>query len=322
MSCEYSCEKKKLKIEKIIESQMFFRNGDFIELSKNEIVFIDVDFYDNLIFSEGGYCPVVKQGIIKLKINNKKPKYDKSLVYDSNKYSSNRKEYIENRCINEGAPCYFKVFDKNYWQDTFYGSVEACMQGEELVLLFKENKTYGSFDSKQHCLKARNIMKQDVWKLHLDFENADGIDVYQEEIKKFELNFRKALAWNSTCYERTVESGIIELKFDKRFTRRDAQVFCGMKKNTIKNYEKRICGKGYGEIDICNLYVTYNHAGYGMYPEEGIGVEDIRYREDANSQDKDFDKENGFACYVSGYAKKKLDGNIVIVFGKPIDKKI
>ena len=67
MSYEYVCQKVKFDAEKFYEAQMFFRNGDYCELSKGEIIEVDINFYDTLISGERGFCPIAKSGFIKCK---------------------------------------------------------------------------------------------------------------------------------------------------------------------------------------------------------------------------------------------------------------
>ena len=75
MSYEYVCPKVKFNAKEFFEAQIFFRNGDYFELSKGEIIEMDIQFYDTLIEGERGFCPVAKSGFIKCKIKEKTPKY-------------------------------------------------------------------------------------------------------------------------------------------------------------------------------------------------------------------------------------------------------
>ena len=122
-----------------------------------------------------------------------------------------------------------------------------------------------------------------------------------------QLNFEKELDWGSSAFNRKLHNGFIRLKFDKKITWRRSSVDWVSGKDTLAKMEKRLCGKGRSEIDICHLYVTYNYTGYCMNLEECIQIDDIR-----PIQDKDEDEWH----YISGYAEKQKDGSILIVFGK------
>ena len=311
MSYEYVYPKKKFQKDEVEKVQVFFRNGDFFELAKGEIADIDVQFYDSLIAGEKGFCPVVKSGFIKCKLGKNKPRYDSSLVYDRKEYSRNRKDYLEERCVNEGGVYYIRLFDENHWHTAIFGDVIAHKDGDMLVFSFQENKTYGSFDKSYHTVMIPNVSKQVVEKINLDFENCDGIEIFQEEIEDMQINFEEQLEWNSSCYGREIRNGFIRMRFDEEITWRRADVYCGAKKNTVKNFTKRLCGKGVDAIDICNLYVTYKYAGYCLNREECIGVPDIRPVEE-----QEYEDEHGICYHVSGYAKRENDGSILIVFGK------
>ena len=227
-------------------------------------------------------------------------------------YKLDRKAYLENRCLNEGGLYYIRLFNHDNWHDGIFGDIVAYKDGDDVVLSFQANRTYGTANQKHHTVMAPNVTKQVVEKIDLDFENCDSIEIFQEEIIDMQINFEKELEWNSSCYGRQVRSGFIRLKFNKEITWRKADVYGGTIRNTVKNFEKRLCGKGEDVIDICNLYVTYQYAGYSWNKIEHISTNDVRSTLEIESDAEKY----GFDTYVSGYAKKEDDGSILIVFGK------
>ena len=313
MSYEYVCQKVKFNAKEFFEAQIFFRNGDYFELSKGEIIEMDIQFYDTLIEGERGFCPVAKSGFIKCKIKEKTPKYCSAFVYNQKEYSKNRKEYLEQRCVNEGGIYYLRLFNHDYWHHGIYAETVACLENGYLILRFQENKTYGSADKEYHTVNACNLKKSVVEKISLDFENCDDFDIYQEEIQEMNINFEKKLEWGSSCFEREIKNGFIRIKLNKELTWRHVSVYnCNEKIPNIKKLERRLCGRGIDDCDICHLYVQYNYAGYCMNHEECIVVNDIRPWEEIEKEEE----ENGFGSYISGYAKREDDGSILIVFGK------
>ncbi|MBQ8375372.1 MAG: hypothetical protein IJX98_07380 [Clostridia bacterium] len=313
MNYEYVCKKVQLDKKEFREAQVFFRNGDFFQLSIGEIVDIDIQFYDTLIAGERGFCPVAKSGLIKCKLKDRKPQYDNSLLYNQKEYSKNRKAYLENRCIEEGGIYYIRLFDKNHWHYGIYGDIVAYKEDGYLIFKFQANKTYGSAEKAFHVVNAPNITKQVVEKIDLDFENCDGFMIYQEEIQDIQINFKKELEWNSSCFGREIENGFIRLKLDKEIEWRRVNVYgCNEKIPNIKKLERRLCGRGIDDCDICHLYVYYKYAGYCREYEECIGIDDIRPWEEIEKEEK----KNGFGSYIGGYAKREEDGSILIVFGK------
>ena len=83
----------------------------------------------------------------------------------------------------------------------------------------------------------------------------------------------------------------------------------------MKKLTGRLCGKkGRGLIDICHLYVNYNHGGYGMEYNECIEVNDVRDF-DAMSDEEYAEWEEECDDFISGYAEKQDDGSVLIVFG-------
>lgn len=317
MGYEYVCQKVKLNAKEFGEAQIFFRNGDYFELSKGEIIEMDIQFYDTLITGERGFCPVAKSGFIKCKIKEKAPKYNQVFVYNKNEYAKNRKKYLEQRCVNEGGIYYLRLFNNNNWHYGIYAETVAYLENDYLILRFQENKTYGSADKDYHTVNACNLTKSVVEKISLDFENCDGFDIYQEEIQEMNINFEKQLEWSSSCFGREIKNGFIRLKLNKEIEWRQVNVYnCNEKIPNIKKLERRLCGRGIDDCDICNLYVQYNYAGYCMDHEECIQIKDIRPIEEL----PDIDEEDIYPCFISGYAKREDDGSILIVFGKSKEK--
>ena len=313
MSYEYVCQKVKFSANKFYEAQMFFRNGDYFELSKGEIIEIDINFYDTLIAGEHGFCPIAKSGFIKCKIKEKAPKHARAFVYNQNEYAKNRKEYLEQRCVNEGGIYYLRLFDCNHWHYSIYVETVASLENGYMILRFQENQTYGSADKEYHTVNTCNITKTIVEKICLDFENCDSFDIYQEEIQEININFKRQLEWTSSCFGREIENGFIRLKLNKELTWRYVNVYnCNEKVPNIKKLERRLCGKGIDDCDICHLYVSYNYAGYCKDYKERIKINDIRPIAELEKETE----ENGFSSYISGYAKRETDGSILIVFGK------
>lgn len=316
MNHEYVCQKVKFTAKEFNEAQVFFRNGDYFELAKGEIVEMDIQFYDTLIAEERGFCPVARAGFIKCKIKDRTPKYCRAFVYNQKEYAKDRKEYLEQRCVKEGGIYYLRLLDDNHWHYGIYADVVAYLEEGYLILSFQENKAYGSYDKEYHTVNACNLTKSVVEKIGLDFENCDGFDIYAEEIQEMNIDFEKELQWNSSCFGREIRNGFIRLKLNKKLEWRRVNVYnCNEKIPNVKKLERRLCGKGLEDCDICHLYVEYNYAGYCRRYEECIDVKDIRPIEEIEREEE----ENGFGAYISGYAKREEDGSILIVFGKSRD---
>jgi len=313
MNVEYTCKKKKYDLKEIENAQILFSNGDYIDFSGKEIVEVNVSLYDKLVYFNNCYFPVAKSGIIKLKMIDKRPRYDNTLVYNQKEYLKDRKSYIENRLVKEGEIFAVRFFNEFNWHDTILGDITAKTEGEFIVLTFSERLSLGSADSENHVINLKNVKKEDCRIINLDFENCDGIDVYQDEIKEINLNFEKELKWNADGYCRVIKSGYVRLKFDKGYNDgRKVNICFKDNKPRLKDLEKRICGKGETDVDICHLYIS--NSGYIVKGEEVITLKDLseypeNYGEDGISVIE-------YIPYISGYAKKEKDGSILIVFGK------
>jgi hypothetical protein len=177
-----------------------------------------------LIAGERGFCPVAKSGFIKCKIKEKAPKYTCAFVYDQKEYAKNRKEYLEQRCVNEGGIYYLRLFDRNHWHYGIYVEAVASLEGGYMILRFQENQTYGSADKEYYTVNVCNLTRSNIEKICLDFENCDSFDIYQEEIQEINVNFKKQLEWNSSCFGREIENGVIRLKLNEELTWRYVNV--------------------------------------------------------------------------------------------------
>lgn len=303
MNCEYFCKKKSLTRMKN-GAQIFFANGDYFELHKQEIADLSVTFYDELRAGERGFCPVAKSGFLKCKPDGRRSR--EGILYENPAYGkSGGKEYIEKRCVQEGGICYVRLFDTNNWHVAFYCAATARMEDGFLVFEFCEMSGGGSADKEQHTVRARNITKENVRKINLDFENCEGFEIFPQEIVEMELEFEKKLRWSSSCFGRVLRRGFIRLKLDEEITWRYANLWRGT--GTVKQMVKRLAGKGRAATDICHLYVEYEYAGYGINYEECIELKDLRPMKE---QEED---EWG---YISGYAEMQEDGSVLIRFGK------
>lgn len=330
MNYTYTCKKVAPNIKELSEASIYFRNGDFFRVAKSEIKDLKVEYYDRLVSAERGYIPYARSGQLKLKLAEKKKKDYDFLLCDARSVKNGRKECLEQRCL-EDAPHYFAFFDKNNWHRSFFADTTVRLEGDDLIFTFIENVTMGSYESDHHTVNIRELNKNSIRKIGLDFENCDGINVYEDEIQEICLNFEKELYYASE-YLREISGGYMRIKFNKDFIDPHyyESIYDYEKKPSIKKLEERIVGKGESEIDICNLYVTYLRDGSSFYLEECIYVPELKTKNaDADSDSKDtlpdVKEDDGeyyheeYEPFISGYAKRDKDGSILIVFGKPIE---
>ena len=331
MNYTYTCKKVTPNVKEVSEAGIYFRNGDFFRVAKSEILDLKVEYYDKLVSAERGFIPYARGGLLKLKLSEKKKKDYDFLLCDAESLKRGRKEHLERRCL-EDAPYYFAFFDENNWHRSFFADTVVSLEGDELIFTFVENVTMGSYESAHHTVNIRALKKNSLRKIHLDFENCDGINVYEDEIQEVCLNFKKELYYASE-YLREVSGGYIRIKFNKEFVAPHyyENVYDYEKKPSIKKLEERIVGKGESEIDICHLYVTYLRGGSSFYLEECICTPTLEEADadekitadspkklpDISENDEYYNEE--YEPYVSGYAKRDKDGSILIVFGKPLE---
>ena len=321
------------KDSKIEEIMIFFTNGDFLTIRKNEICSASITFYDKLIKHKLEFYAVGHSGFIKLRIQSGKAKSEKRHLSNPKEYNLNRKEYIQNRLVNMGDIAFIKLFNQLNWSDCIFGDIYATLEGDYLYIRFKENDKYGAWQSDTHCVDIAPLSKELIFKMDLDFENCDGIDVYSDEIKEMNLTFDKELVWNSSGYARSVKSGVIIIKFYEYHGNRQFNIYSNKKTVKLKHLEERICGKkGTDVIDICHLYLDY-HRCY-EFEGEVINIPSLDEKEsgpyekevdDYGDHDKyweeHFEDDDEYDDYyeepfISGYAERLDDGSIKITFNR------
>ena len=325
----YTVRKKVFSKDSVINRmEIHFLNGDFFTIRKNEICNISIKFYDALLRTDDRLYPIAHSGFVKLKIQSGKAKGEARSLYDPKEYASGREEYIISRCLSEPIK-YIKLYNELNWSDIIYGSIETAQEGAYLFLKFKPNDSFGSYDSEEHYVNLAPPSINQIFKMCLDFENCDGIDVYGDEILEMNLVFREKLEWDSSGYVRSVKCGYIIIKFDEDFDCRSHSIYNNGKKVKLKHLKRRICGSGRSVIDICNLYIDFN--GCDLNGEK-ISVESLNYNfseekdhddydvfdsyYDDVDDDEDDEDSYGFDSFESGYAIALDDGSIKIIFGK------
>ena len=322
---EYQVEKRQLKKDKIDYLEIFFDNGDFLPISSSEIVDISVNLYDELVLGQdywNSFCSVVQSGFLKLKVD-KKPKdiYCKPILYNLKEYNKDRIGYIKDRlCAGQDNVVFIRVFDFNNWHFTLYCKAESTFEKDCIILKFlpHQNKEY---KSKNHFILLPDIKKSIIEKIELDFENCEGIWIDKNEIVDMQIKLKDKLCGGSDDYSRVVDKGFIRIKFDKTLNScRENGLFedlsAGKKGN--KQMESRLCGKNkIGLHDICNLYLEYEYAGYGIERKECVEIPDARSKDELLkiSEWEDENLQEFMPCYIGGYAEKQDDDSILICFG-------
>ena len=327
---EYKIKKEDFKKKDIEFAYILFNNGDYLPISKIEIVDISVNLYDTLTLGDEYYksfCPVVESGFIKLKLIEKcKGFYRDAFLYNLKEYNNDRVNYIKNRLCNEGDLKCISLFNDYNWNHTLYGNMKAVIDKDFLIIKFEPKNTKQSSDNENNIISLPEVNKSIIQSIDLDFENCEGVHIYKEEIVEMQLRFSEELCWGSENYIRQIESGYIKLKLDDEINSyRENTLFDELVKGKKgnKQIEKRLCGnKGFDLHDICHLYIEYECSGFGLNKTECIEVNDIRSNEELNEMER-LEEKTGheYAPYfLGGYCEKQDDSTILITFGKTAQK--
>jgi len=305
----YHCPKKLFSKDEIEKTYLFFKNGDYLEIRKNELIDVQISLYDELIQTPKGFSPRGAAGTVRLRIRGGKPRHEAYALCDPEEYRKDRKAYIETRAVKDGGISHVIFFDANYWNDTVYGDLYAEMDGNDLCLRFHPGAKVPA-DSPLHTVALGSPDRKKILQLCLDFENCDEITFYGEEILDLSLRLDDELCRDSGAYTRQVVGGSIKLRPLKEYAScRHARII-GQKNPKTKDLIKRIGGKNWEELDVCRLFITYDYPGYGMFTKETIEVSDLRCRKGAPPR-KTFEEEE---WYISGYAKAEKGGTVLLSF--------
>lgn len=320
---EYIANKVKFKKKDISAIEIFFDNGDYISVLKNEIVDISTRLYDKLVLQYNywnSYCAEIESGFLKLKL---KKQQDKSFysyqVSSPSEYKKDRAKYIQNRlCSDDGITC-IKIFSGDFDENedifTLNCRAKAKMEDQILVIEFIPREIEKPFSSQTHSIILPEITKTMIRKLELDLENCEVIDILPDEIVDIKLNFEHELCSCYSDYTRKIKSGLIKIKLASKwdFARStDSWTQETYDKNKIS---QRLCGKnGFDLHDLTHLYIEFNYAGYGTFLRECIEIDDIRSKNELCAIEKyeDEHEQEFFPCFVGGYAEM-LDKNIILI---------
>lgn len=308
MNTEYIYPKQKINKKDIDLMVVHFCNGDYVKIFKNEILDCDITFSDKMMWVEDSIAPLIKSGNLKCRINfTKLAKDHYARVWDSKTFRSDRKGYIEKRCL-EDIITKVVVYDSNNWSTTLIGEIKGKVDKEYLILDFVDSKNLPN-EKDYSTINLKDIEDYEIADIELDFENCDGIQIFVDEIEEFEVKFSKTLVNNGGRICREVDGGHIKIKLDKKIDYRDINLlmYPSNKKISLKHLYKRICDKGEYEHDICNLYINY-YLAYSSIRKECITIKNLLEGND----DVDF----SIPFFVGGVAKLQEDNSILISFGK------
>ena len=326
MTIKYTCKKQKYSKNGLSYMYVVFDNGELFTIKNPEINNLKIETYDKLVWHENGVCPVASGGYIKLKICNKKTYYaTQNVVCYPEKYMSDRKAYIEERCLTDRI-VKIMLFNALNCHKVIFVNAKAKKENDFLILEFLPVNNMGSFESDTHFVEFLPISKENIRKINLDFENCESITVYDNEILDIDLKFSNNIWCGTGDFCRNIIGGHITIKLDKDFDR-EYSLF-EHKKAKLSDFEKRLCGKGFDYHDICHLYINYYHIGFGYNFEECIEIDDVRYPQNEeiennqNESDDDEEYDDNYYYFVGGYCEKQKDGSIIIVFGEDSKSKL
>lgn len=305
----YYFKKEDLKLNNIEYVRLYFDNNEYISLYKDEILDYEFIYQDRLISYRDGIYPYAKTGYINFNIRKYSSGTVKSnFIYNEKAYIKNRKQYILDRCM-DGGICCIEFFDNNNWSMKVFGNFNPIVKNDAMSFEILDSKNKNISDT--FYIDMLDIKKDKLLKLHLDFENCEGIYLYESDLLEVNLNIREYLELGSSYLERIVDGGFIKIKFNKNIKYRDGYLF-DVSNNviTINDAIKRIMLTE--EHWICNLYITYNGPGYGDSYKEKMIIQDIRYSdmeeylsdEEYEEDDEDYEYEPYF---VGGHVKKEKD---------------
>lgn len=288
----------------IEQMYLLFDNGEYVGIHHSEIRQVSLCFYDRLEYRGRSFAPVAHSGCIRLRIQQKYAKHEHA-VADECAFHRDPRAYIARLCT-QGSLKEVWCFDQNHWHLRILCRASATMEEDCLVLHVLPQPWMGPHDSDRHRIELPPLRKHDIERIDIDFENCDGFTVFADEIRELNLCTEPLLKWNATAFCRTVRSGYMILSLNAQYDdARHADIYG--EKGVDPSY--RLCGDGETDVcDICHLYITYAHPGYGCLDEECIDLPDIATAEM-------YDEETELFPFVSGYSRRLADGRILLTFG-------
>ena len=285
-----------------------FSNGDFIIMDKQVVINYQLEFYDNLVLFKNKIVPVVKGGFIKCKNSKRKQMYSWESNFSNEKeYKSNKKNCFTDRLTKINDIIEIAFIDSSGWDQSILGIFKTRLEDEYIYIDILPYPMELPSESCDFSITLSNVVRKNINKITLDFENTETIDIYDYEILALNLNFEKKLNWCASNFCREIKNGYIKIKLDKNVKHREC---CFVDERTSHNYRnvmKRITGnKSKCKHDVCNLYISYNYEG--NYNEERLIINDIS-------------ESDLYYVFEGGYCETK--GEVIIIyFGKKMESKL
>ena len=330
---KYYIPKKNIHKEDVERVVVFFKNADYFTVDREELYNVFFHFYDELTWEGKSVCPICEIGYVKIKFKAEQTLKRRPEVFlnDEKIYRKNRKEYLENRIINEQGIEKILIFNKADWCEIIKGDVFAVKEQDGTIYIkFRKNDKYGPSSESTSSINLANVIKRNVEKIKFVFANCDYFEVYKEEIVEMQLEFFPLLERNGCGYGRVLKYGHIKLRFSKEVKDRSCDVYTASKRNKkISHLVKRLCSRKSSPVDIASILVTYDSPDCNIPRTEEISVRDvsglscIMDEEDIIANYPDYYDVDSFeeswddvSVCKSGYAKREKDGTVLIKLGR------
>ena len=173
-----------------------FDNGECLHLSGKNVVALEFDYYDRLVFTNAGICPFVHSGYLKLRLKGAKiPRdLDGTRVIDGYSYRKSQIDYATDRLISKGGITSLVFCLDNFtWGTRIMGNFNAKKDGKYIIIEARPKPFDEPYKSKLFSIDLPPIVKEDVFRITLNFENFDVVTVYQDDIKEIELKMPEQL---------------------------------------------------------------------------------------------------------------------------------
>lgn len=316
-------KKEAFQIGNIKQLQIIFDNGDYAPVFHTEIINYQFTYYDRLVSFHRGYAPRARSGEMRLKLKRTCGAiYDRYQLFDPTNYRKDRINAMIHRMVDYGGIRAIRFFNDDNWSYLVLGDYKAEFDGEDIVIKAYPSSVDEPYQSDNFNISIAPIKKDDILYIHLDFENCEYFEVYNEEITSFDVVFGSRLDATIGLFYREIVGGKMRLRITKTRENRKITLFTERVNRKIYPYElrERLAGKdGYDFVNLCRLYITTNHVGFGMPKEEDIEIMDVRpgdiIQEVDEAYENDEDYHGIFEWFIGGVAKDIGDKTVEITFG-------
>lgn len=315
MNNTYYCKKSFVKKNEVDNVVLILDNGEYLMLDRKTICDFNFVFFDKLVWFDERANPKAKSGFLKLKIEDN-PRFCLPTVLESYKeYRQCSKNFILNKLVDDAEIIAIVFIDEDDCEYFVLGNFKVTVKGEYMFISVVDCNSNQSFNDSNFHIRLNPIIKRNISKINIEFDNGESFDIFGTEIEAMDLSFEEELTRYQRGYFRELKQGYIKIKLTEHMDYRNVDLYDGRKVYKKKHLANRLVKKNKCFSTITVLRIYYHYDDYNVREYEDIDVKALHISKNGFF-DFGIDSDYIQDIHISGYTKREDKDTIVIVLGK------